>query len=108
MDNFTKDQNIERLDYLKVDVEGHETNFLKGGRGAISRFNPIIQMEYNASAQKRANSSPQAILSLIQDMDYEAFDFNVLVPSLTPLDIEAFLHRSEDYNTEFVLKPKSP
>ena len=36
---------LERLDFLKVDVEGHERSILAGGEQTIEQFKPIIQFE---------------------------------------------------------------
>jgi hypothetical protein len=38
-------ENLERLDYLKIDAEGAEAAVLEGGQDAIGRFRPIIQVE---------------------------------------------------------------
>lgn len=38
-------EKLERLDYLKIDAEGAEAAVLEGGREAIRRFRPIIQVE---------------------------------------------------------------
>lgn len=42
---------ITALDFIKVDVEGHESKFLEGSKNTILRFRPIIQFEENAIAQ---------------------------------------------------------
>ncbi|MDA7669971.1 FkbM family methyltransferase [Akkermansiaceae bacterium] len=37
--------NLDRLDYLKIDVEGYEENVIKGGLNTINNFKPIIVIE---------------------------------------------------------------
>ena len=38
---------LKRLDFLKVDIEGHEDRFLAGASSVIARFRPVIYMEVN-------------------------------------------------------------
>lgn len=37
---------LERLDFIKIDVEGMELEVLAGGRNTINRFHPIIAVEH--------------------------------------------------------------
>ena len=39
------EQDIEKLDYLKIDVEGYEKNVIEGGYETIKRCKPFIVME---------------------------------------------------------------
>ena len=41
--------NLNRLDYVKIDVEGAEQQVLAGGRKTIVKYQPIVQMEVNIS-----------------------------------------------------------
>lgn len=45
LDDLCAWEQIERLDYLKIDAEGAEDMILAGGASVISRFRPIIQVE---------------------------------------------------------------
>ena len=45
LDDLCRWENLERLDYLKIDAEGAETAVLEGGAETIRRFRPIIQVE---------------------------------------------------------------
>ena len=45
LDDLCRWENLQRLDYLKIDVEGAEAAVLEGGQEAIGRFRPIIQVE---------------------------------------------------------------
>lgn len=47
LDAYTAQRGIERIDYVKVDVEGHDLAVLKGGRGLIhSGRIDFLQFEY--------------------------------------------------------------
>lgn len=45
LDDFLKDVALERLDLIKIDVDGHETKVLQGAWQTIERFRPVIILE---------------------------------------------------------------
>ena len=45
LDNFISRQGIERLDLIKMDVDGHELPILRGAEAILRRFQPIFIME---------------------------------------------------------------
>ena len=51
LDHFIKTQNIRKLDFIKMDVEGHEYDVLMGARETIKRFAPkvVIPLYHNTS-----------------------------------------------------------
>ncbi len=48
LDRIVSARGLERLDLIKIDVEGFEPDVLAGGAGAIERFRPAIYMEFNS------------------------------------------------------------
>lgn len=48
LDDFCKKTKIGKIDFLKIDVEGHELAVLKGGKNMINKGKiKIIQLEFN-------------------------------------------------------------
>jgi len=47
LDDFSREKNLARLDFLKIDVEGSEMDVLLGGIETLKRFRPSIVFEYN-------------------------------------------------------------
>ena len=45
MDSAASD--LPRVDFIKIDVEGHEFEVLEGGAGTINRWRPVVTLEYN-------------------------------------------------------------
>ena len=45
-DEFFESSNIERLDFIKIDVEGHEAHAIQGLEKTIAKFKPSIMMEW--------------------------------------------------------------
>jgi FkbM family methyltransferase len=52
---------LGRLDFIKVDIEGHEDRFLAGASEVIRRYRPIIYMEINEPFYTRRGLDPTRI-----------------------------------------------
>jgi FkbM family methyltransferase len=42
IDDFAKERNLDRVDFIKVDAEGYEKQILRGASQTIARFRPIL------------------------------------------------------------------
>lgn len=49
LDDLWQWEGLDRLDYVKIDVEGAEEQVLLGGAATLARHRPILQMEVNIS-----------------------------------------------------------
>lgn len=45
LDKYVSENNIEKVNHIKIDVDGPELNILKGGKETIKRFKPNIAIE---------------------------------------------------------------
>lgn len=50
LDQFVEEQQIKRIDLIKVDIEGAEHKFLQGAHTTIESFRPLIAIELNPAA----------------------------------------------------------
>jgi len=73
LDQFCEDNRIERIDFIKVDIEGFEARLLKGGRRSLERFKPMMQLELNAPALARAGASVDDVLGPLKSCGYEFY-----------------------------------
>jgi len=63
IDSFVENSNFDAVDFIKIDVEGFETDVLSGARYTIFRFRPIVFLEFNEYAIKtHAKRDPAACL----------------------------------------------
>lgn len=69
LDSLCTEHGIDRLDFLKIDVEGYEPQVLDGGRDCIARFRPTI-----AVAAYHFPEHEELLPAIIRDIDsgYEA------------------------------------
>ena len=70
-DSYVKDNAIDRIDLLKIDVEGHEIQVLSGFEKTLDKYKPIILMEW--SAAKTISESKNSRLFENISQNYKAF-----------------------------------
>jgi FkbM family methyltransferase len=69
LDTMSQELN-KTFDLIKIDIEGSEYEFLKGGQKTIQRDNPIIFVELLRKWMKNFNSKPQIFLSNLEKIGY--------------------------------------
>ena len=71
LDDVAEMAEIDRVDFIKIDVEGFERNVLQGGAGLIARTRPkVIILEEN-NPDPETGLSPT--LEMVRDMGYDLF-----------------------------------
>jgi FkbM family methyltransferase len=48
LDDIVKEEKIKDINFIKIDVEGHEWPVLRGAKKTIRKFNPWILLEFNS------------------------------------------------------------
>lgn len=71
---------LDRLDLIKIDIEGWELNAMRGGRASLERFGPPVYMEVNHDHLARAGAAPVQIWAFMATLGYRAR----LTPEMTP------------------------
>ena len=93
LDDFVRDQKLDRLDMMKIDVEGSELAVLEGGVETIRRFRPLILIEVSEKTSIAAGYSTQQLLSYLSGFGYQ-FE-NILNSGLTA-PVSDLRHASRD------------
>lgn len=62
LDNYCKENQVEKIDFLKIDIEGMEIDALNGGKNIINNATKIIQFEF-ASTMLDRNLDPDDYIS---------------------------------------------
>lgn len=58
LDRWVADQGLDRLDLVKLDVEGAESRMLAGAKATIERFRPHLVVEFNPIVSQRFQRQP--------------------------------------------------
>jgi FkbM family methyltransferase len=69
LDTYCESNKISRIDFLKIDVEGHELPVLKGGRRTIAEDRPVIMVEMN-DRRSSDQSSPKQLWAFLESYSY--------------------------------------
>jgi FkbM family methyltransferase len=72
LDDFVEREGIERVDAIKLDVEGAELHVIRGADKTIRRFKPIMMVEINPDTLKAAGTTPQELFDAIVSYGYKA------------------------------------
>lgn len=76
LDDLVQGLELTRLDFIKVDIEGHEASFVAGGMATLAGFRPALLLEMSASRMGRAGASPTALwATLADDLGYFSYEF---------------------------------
>jgi FkbM family methyltransferase len=68
MDHLCAD--LDRLDFVKIDVEGAELHVLEGGRDTVARLRPTLLVEIEARHTSRYGHSPRDLVEWLTGRGY--------------------------------------
>jgi FkbM family methyltransferase len=71
LDLVAAELGIERVDFIQMDIDGHEAAFLRGARGLLSAQLPPIVMEFAQSCLYFAGSDVREVRALLNELGYE-------------------------------------
>lgn len=100
LDQYCTARGMERLDVVKIDVQGFETAVLRGSRGSLRRLRPRhLLIELSPRHLRGAGSSAAELFALLDAMGYDAWTFGS--PVAAPIaDPAAFAARVADGYTD--------
>jgi FkbM family methyltransferase len=94
LDRAIAESGIDRLRFLKIDVEGMEWEVLKGGQESIKRFRPLVYFETLPETPiKRGFDVFQQIVDLVAPFGYQLNRVN-LDGSIEPATVASLSHNS--------------
>lgn len=65
-------EGLERVDFIKIDIEGWELSALRGGATTLGRFRPAIYAEVNHCHLARAGTDPAQLWAFLEGLGYRA------------------------------------
>jgi len=72
LDDFLKQENVRRLDFIKIDAEGAELQVLRGAQQSIANYHPLIILAIHPQSIKNFGDSLEEIWDFIHSNKYNA------------------------------------
>jgi FkbM family methyltransferase len=73
LDAFVAREKVERIDAIKVDIEGSESRFLRGAAESIRAWRPLLMLEVYDAALARSGSSARELIGQLDALAYDVF-----------------------------------
>jgi FkbM family methyltransferase len=70
IDHFVSKQDIEKVDFIKIDVEGAEYDTLRGGLEVIARDRPVLMLAIHPEPILNRNDSLEDIYTVLEQLPY--------------------------------------
>ena len=70
LDEFVKRNNIQKVDFMRFDVEGFECRIIKGGEKTLDKHSPKIFLEIHPKKMKEYNDTLEGMLEELSKFDY--------------------------------------
>jgi len=95
---------VKKVNFIKIDVDGHELDVLKSGKKTIKKHKPFIYFEFAPYLYKEFHYTPEILINFIKkDLNYLFYDEELKEVS----NIESFIKRLKRSSQNFFLIHKS-
>lgn len=80
----------QKIDLIKIDVEGAELGVLQGGKKLIEKNKPLVLFEFGIGASDFYGTRPEDIFSFFEDCGMKIYTLKGFIQSKNSLSLEAF------------------
>lgn len=110
LDDWAKQHQISTIDLVKIDVEGHEFDTIKGCKGILEKIKPVFIIEIEL---RHANYAISEIFDFIKGYGYNVFYFDRKTLTTVPFEVhqmndfqkDEYLNDFNVYINNFIFKP---
>ncbi|MBO6517690.1 MAG: FkbM family methyltransferase [Bacteroidia bacterium] len=85
LDDIGIDLNPDKLNILKIDVEGFELNVVQGAKDVIKKFEPVVLFEVLPYTNEVEKSTAQELYDTIVGLGYDVFQINTKTSDIAPV-----------------------
>jgi Methyltransferase FkbM domain len=71
LDSLAPGLALDRIDVMKIDVEGAEASVIAGARDLLAATRPLIVLEISDKALRGQGSDAGRLITALRDLDYE-------------------------------------
>jgi FkbM family methyltransferase len=101
--------NFEKLDFIKIDIQGSEVKALRGARSTISKFKPYMFLEIEEIHLQAMRSSSKELIELVLSYQYVLYRIENNYPCdhiCVPLEKVEDFEKNMATNLGFTISPK--
>lgn len=73
LDNYVQRKGIEKIDFIKLDVDGYEYKVIRGGINSIEKFKPIMIVEFGKYTLMECGDSLEDLIDLLASIGYSFY-----------------------------------
>ena len=96
--------NFKNVDFIKIDVDGHELDVFKSGKKTIMKYKPYIYFEFAPYLYREFGYSAEILIKFIKnELNYVFYDENLIKVS----NISDFVKKLQNRSQNFFLFHKS-
>ena len=74
IDIFVHQQQLDIIDFVKIDVEGFEMQVLKGGHSTLTKFKPRLFIELDDNNLRKQGSNAAELSGYLQSLGYNIYE----------------------------------
>lgn len=74
LDNIFETMKLNRLDFIKIDIEGGELKALKGASTVIQKYRPVLMVEINELTYSAAGYGSKDVEVFFESIGYQAYE----------------------------------
>ncbi len=86
IDSIVNGEGLDRVDVIKLDIEGSEVRALEGARDTINSYRPVIIVGVNSDALVKSNRSIRDLENIIAELNYDMYKRNTEEFGLKKID----------------------
>lgn len=90
LDDVVRDLALERVDVVKIDIEGGELDALHSGAHLLSTFRPLVVTEYSVITWSGFGATAQELIELASEFNYSLNLFDLETRKLVPVTDEVW------------------
>lgn len=94
LDEYLENENLNKIDFVKMDVEGAEWGVLQGMRNLIEKNNDVkIVLEFWPAGMRRFGIGPEKCINELTSRGFILFDIDDSIGKIHPTDIDRLIQK---------------
>ena len=73
LDEYVAENNIDKVDFIKLDVDGYEYRVILGGLETLRSFEPAMIVEISKHGQERCGDKLEDLIALLSSLGYSFY-----------------------------------